>query len=183
MFKKLSVALMLVAVMVLGFASFASAAPQAAPKGQTIVEIAVGNPDFSTLVAAVSKAGLVDTLNGKGQYTVFAPTNAAFDNLAVYLLGDGKTGMDLVNALPAETLKAVVLYHVAPGERFSGDVVSSERIRTLSKGFLFPYVVKDVMGDKVYLQNPNGFADAQIIAVDIDASNGVIHVINQVLMP
>ena len=85
MFKKLSVALMLVAVMVLGFASFASAAPKAAPEGDTIVEIAVGNPNFSTLVAAVSKAGLVDTLNGKGQYTVFAPTNAAFDNLAVAL--------------------------------------------------------------------------------------------------
>ena len=183
MFKKLSVALMLVAVMVLGFASFASAAPTerttSAPKGQTIVEIAAGNPNFSTLVAAVAKAGLVDTLNGKGQYTVFAPTNAAFDNLAVALLGPGKNGMDLVNALPAETLKAVVLYHVAPGERFSGDVVSSERIRTLSKGFLFPYL----MGEDAYLQNPKGVAAAQITATDIDASNGVIHVIDQVLVP
>ena len=179
MFKKLSVALMLVAVMVLGFASFASAAPKAAPMGDTIVEITVDNENFSTLVAAVTKAGLVDTLNGKGQYTVFAPTNAAFDHLAVDKLGPGKTGMDLVNALPAETLKAVVLYHVAPGERFSGDVVSSERIRTLSKGFLFPYL----MGDDAYLQNPKGVAAAQIIAVDIDASNGVIHVINQVLVP
>jgi uncharacterized surface protein with fasciclin (FAS1) repeats len=67
MFKKLSVALMLVAVMVLGFASFASAAPKAATVGDTIVDIAAGNLNFSTLVAAVSEAGLVDTLNGKGQ--------------------------------------------------------------------------------------------------------------------
>ena len=59
--------------------------------GDTIVEIAAGNPNFSTLVAAVSKAGLVDTLNGKGQYTVFAPTNAAFDNLAVALWGPART--------------------------------------------------------------------------------------------
>ena len=179
MFKKLSVALMLVAVMVLGLASFASAAPKAKPMGETIVEIAASNDNFSTLVAAVGKAGLVDTLNGKGQYTVFAPNNAAFDNLAVAKLGPGKTGMDLVNAVPAPDLKAIVLYHVAPGERFSGDVVSSERIRTLSKGFLFPYL----MDDKAYLKNPKGVADAQITDTDIDASNGVIHVINQVLMP
>ena len=59
------------------------------------------------------------------------------------------------------------------------DVVSSERIRTLSKGFLFPYL----MGDIAYLQNPKGVAAAQIIATDIDASNGVIHVIDQVLVP
>ena len=137
------------------------------------------NPNFSTLVAAVSKAGLVDTLNGKGQYTVFAPTNAAFDNLAVALLGPGKDGMDLVEALDADFLRGVVLYHVAPGERFAADVVSSERIRTLSKGFLFPYL----MGDDAYLQNPKGVAAAQIIATDIDASNGVIHVIDQVLVP
>jgi uncharacterized surface protein with fasciclin (FAS1) repeats len=177
MFKKLSLVVMLVAVMALGFASFASAAPAAAPMGDTIVDIASGNPNFSTLVAAVDKAGLVETLDGKGQFTVFAPTNAAFDNLAGAL--GFASGMALVDALPAEFLRAVVLYHAAPGERFSGDVVSSERIRTLSKGFLFPYV----MNDMAYLQNPNGVADAQIIAVDIDASNGVIHVIDQVLVP
>ena len=175
MFKKLSVALMLVTVLVLGVTSFAAAAPM----GKTIVEIASGNPNFSTLVAAVAKAGLVDALNGKGQTTVFAPTNAAFDNLAVALLGSGKTGTDLVNTLDAETLKAVVLYHAAPGARYSYDVVSSERIRTLSKGFLFPYL----MGEDAFLKNPKGVADAQIIAVDIQASNGVIHVIDQVLIP
>ena len=63
---------------------------QGGADGYTIVEIAAGNPNFSTLVAAVGKAGLVDTLNGKGQYTVFAPTNAAFDNLAVALWDTAK---------------------------------------------------------------------------------------------
>ncbi len=175
MFKKLSVALMLITVLVFGFTSFASAAPM----GQTIVEIASGNPNFSTLVAAVAKAGLVDALNGRGQTTVFAPTNMAFDNLAKALISPTATGMDLVNALDADTLRAVVLYHAAPGARYSSDVVSSERIRTLNKSFLFPYL----MGENAFLKNPKGVADAQIIALDIQASNGVIHVIDQVLIP
>lgn len=179
MFKKLSVVLMLIAVMVIGSTGFAAAAPQASSMEPTIVGIAASNDNFSTLVAAVSKAGLVDALNGKGQYTVFAPTNMAFDNLAVALLGDGKTGMDLVNALDAETLQAVVLYHAAPGQRYAADVLGSSRIRTLSKGFLFPYV----MDGNAYLMNPKGVADAEIIATDIPASNGVIHVIDQVLIP
>lgn len=180
MFKKLSVVLMLVAVMVIGSTGFAAAAPQSSDMPPTIVGIAVSNPDFSTLVAAVSKAGLVEPLNSnRGQVTVFAPTNMAFDNLAVALLGEGKTGMDLVNALDAEILKAVVLYHVAPGKRSAEDVLSSSRIRTASKAFLFPYV----MDGKAYLMNPKGAADAQIIATDIEASNGVIHVIDQVLVP
>ncbi len=180
MFKKLSVVLMLVVAMVIGSAGFAAAAPKYDDMRPTIVGIAVSDPNFSTLVAAVSKAGLVEPLNSnRGQVTVFAPTNMAFDNLAAALLGEGKTGMDLVNALDAETLKAVVLYHVAPGKRYATDVLSSSRIRTASKAFLFPYV----MDGNAYLKNPNGVADAQIIATDIEASNGVIHVIDQVLIP
>lgn len=176
MFKRLSVAFLVVTVLVFGSFSFAAAAP-ASDGDPTIVEIALGNPDFSTLVSAVAKAGLVDALNGKGQYTVFAPTNAAFDNLAEkFGLADGAA---LVQALDAETLRAVVLYHVAPGARFSGDVLESSQIRTLSKSFLFPYVDSGM----AYLKNPKGVADAQIFAVDIKASNGVIHVIDQVLVP
>ncbi len=180
MFKRLSVVLMLVVAMVIGSAGFAAAAPKSDAMRPTIVGIAVSDPNFSTLVAAVSKAGLVEPLNSnRGQVTVFAPTNMAFDNLAGALLGEGKTGMDLVEALDAETLKAVVLYHVAPGKRYAADVLSSSRIRTASKAFLFPYV----MDGNAYLKNPNGVADAQIIATDIEASNGVIHVIDQVLIP
>ena len=122
MFKKLSVVLMLVVAMVIGSAGFAAAAPKYDDMRPTIVGIAVSDPNVSTLVAAVSKAGLVEPLNSnRGQVTVFAPTNMAFDNLAAALLGEGKTGMDLVNALDAETLKAVVLYHVAPGKRYATD--------------------------------------------------------------
>jgi transforming growth factor-beta-induced protein len=176
MFKRLSVAFLMVTVLVFGSFGFAAAAPAPA-MGPTIVDIAASNPNFSTLVSAVAKAGLVDALNGKGQQTVFAPTNAAFDNLAQ--ASGLANGAALVEALDAETLRAVVLYHVAPGERFSGDVLASSRIRTQSKGFLFPYVD----GGMAYLKNPKGVADAQIIAVDIEASNGVIHVIDQVLIP
>ena len=73
--------------------------------------------------------------------------------------------------IPVGTLRAVLLYHVAPGERFAEDVVSSSRIRTVSKGFLWPSV-----NGGVYIN------DAQVIAADIDVSNGVIHVIDQVLL-
>ena len=78
-----------------------------------------------------------------------------------------------VNDIPVGTLRAVLLYHVAPGERFAEDVVSSSRIRTVSKGFLWP----SVNGGGVYIN------DAQVIAADIDVSNGVIHVIDRVLLP
>ena len=77
----------------------------------TIAGTAVASaPEFTTLVAALSKAGLVDTFNGRDQYTVFAPTNAAFDAAAAALLGPGKTGMDLVNALPVDKLTQVLVY-------------------------------------------------------------------------
>ena len=81
-------------------------------------------------------------------------------------------GVSGVNDIPVGTLRAVLLYHVAPGERFAEDVVSSSRIRTVSKGFLWPSV-----NGGVYIN------DAQVIAADIDVSNGVIHVIDRVLLP
>jgi uncharacterized surface protein with fasciclin (FAS1) repeats len=144
--------------------------------GDSIVEIALGNDDFSTLVAAVVKADLVDTLNGNRMFTVFAPTNDAFDAAAEAVLGAGFTGPELIDALDVDTLTAILLYHVAPGERFSGDVLAAERIRTVSKGFLF------VDGTTLVGNN----SSANLIApdlIDIDAKNGVIHAIDFVLLP
>ncbi|MGE5198986.1 MAG: fasciclin domain-containing protein, partial [Rhodospirillaceae bacterium] len=82
-------------------------------------------PEFTTLVAALSKAGLVETFNGTDQYTVFAPTNQAFDDAAAALLGPGNTGTDLVNALSVEKLTQVLVYHVAQGDRRAQGVISS----------------------------------------------------------
>jgi transforming growth factor-beta-induced protein len=150
----------------------ATAGPVAARQpGPTIVQAAVAvnqqTGEFDDLIAAVVRAGLVDTLNGNRQFTVFAPTDAAFEQLFAQL------GVSSVNDIPVDTLRAVLLYHVAPGERFSGDVLSSSRIRTLEKGFITPSV-----HDGAAWVN-----DARILSADIDVSNGVIHVINKVLLP
>ena len=159
----------------LGFAALlalAVAGPAAARnQGPSIVDTAIAvnasTGEFDHLIAAVVRADLVATLDGNRQFTVFAPTDAAFEDLFVAL------GVSSVNEIPVATLRAVLLYHVAPGERFAADVVSSSRIRTVSKGFLWP----SVAGGNVYVN------DAQVIAADIDVSNGVIHVIDRVLLP
>ena len=137
----------------------------------TIVETAIAvnaqSGEFSDLIAAVQRAGLVDTLNGHRQFTVFAPTDAAFGQLFATL------GVSSVNDIPVDTLRAVLLYHVVPGRRLSGDVLSSDRIRTVSKGFLTP----SVHDGSVWIN------DARIVTADVQASNGVIHVIDKVLLP
>lgn len=150
-------------------------AARADKPGDSIVDIAASNPNFSTLVAAVSKAGLVETLDGNRMFTVFAPTNAAFDAAAEAVLGAGNSGMDLVNALDEETLTNILLYHVAPGERFSESVVSADRIRMMNKSFTF------VEGTTIVGNNSS--ADLVLDLIDIDARNGVIHVIDFVLLP
>lgn len=150
-------------------------AARADKPGDSIVDIASSNPEFSTLVAAVSKAGLVETLDGNRMFTVFAPTNTAFDEAAVAVLGPNNTGMDLVNALDEETLTNILLYHVAPGERFSGSVVNADRIRMMNKSFTFV--------DGTTIVGNNSSADLVLDLIDIDARNGVIHVIDFVLLP
>ena len=99
--------------------------------GATIVDTAIAvnaaTGEFDELISAVVRAGLVDELDGGRQLTVFAPTDAAFEDLYAAL------GVDGVDDIPVATLRAVLLHHVAPGERFSGDVVTSTRIRTLHK--------------------------------------------------
>jgi uncharacterized surface protein with fasciclin (FAS1) repeats len=129
-------------------------------------------------------AGLIPLLDGKRQFTVFAPTDAAFDSAAVAALGPGNTGTDLVNALTAETLLDILTYHVSPGDRDSTEVLGSGRIRTLNRGFVFPFVD----GNEVPFLRDNdslglGSPDAQIVVPDVFADNGVIHVIDWVLIP
>ena len=156
------------AALVLGLAAQPVAARQPGP---TIVETALAvnaaSGEFDYLIEAVVKAGLVDALNGNRQFTVFAPTDAAFEDLFAALGVDGIADIDVA------TLTAVLLYHVAPGERFSADVVASSRIRTVSKGFVVP----SVHDGGAYIN------DARIVAADIDVSNGVILVIDAVLLP
>jgi transforming growth factor-beta-induced protein len=133
----------------------------------TAIAVNAANGEFDHLIAAVVRAGLVDTLDGRRQYTVFAPTDAAFEDLFDAL------GVSDVGDIPVGTLRAVLLDHVAPGERFSGDVLASSRIRTVSKQFLHP----SIRGGTPYID------DARIVAADIDVANGVIHVIDAVLLP
>ncbi|MBL8162191.1 MAG: fasciclin domain-containing protein [Anaerolineae bacterium] len=137
----------------------------AAPAG-TIVDIAVGNPDFSTLVAAVQAAGLVETLSGEGPFTVFAPTNAAFEAL----------GADTVAAALADTelLTAILTYHVVAGKVMASDVVGLSEAVTVQGS---PITISVVDGN-VFLNDT-----IQVIVTDIEASNGVIHVIDGVLLP
>ena len=139
--------------------------------GSTIVDTAIAvngaTGEFDHLIAAVVRTGLVGTLDGRRQFTVFAPTDAAFEELFDVL------GVSGVDDIPVGTLRSVLLYHVAPGDRSSTDVLASSRIRTLSKQFLRP----SVQGGNAYIE------DARIVAADVDTSNGVIHVIDSVLLP
>ncbi|CUS06334.1 Immunogenic protein MPT70 [Candidatus Promineifilum breve] len=143
----------------------------AGTKRQNIVEIAASNPDFSTLVAAVVKADLVDALDGPKRVTVFAPTNAAFDDLAGEL--GYANGMALVDALSAEQLTPILLYHVTNGNRSANTLFPPQSVRMLS-------------GDRALTAIDNGMKtiDGQpIVATNIRASNGFIHVIGGVMLP
>jgi len=135
-------------------------------EGSTVVEIAVSNPDFSILVDAVKKAGLVDALSADGPFTVFAPTNAAFENLFSQL------GVDGVKDLSAEQLMPILTYHVVSGKVMSTDL-SNTKVSTLS-------------GDnklKVNISDGVMINESKVVAVDIEGKNGVVHVIDKVLIP
>jgi uncharacterized surface protein with fasciclin (FAS1) repeats len=167
-------ALVIVLALVLGLASFAPAVA-AAPPGDSIVDVALavnaGTGEFSILIAALQAAdpAVLATLDGNGQFTVFAPTDAAF----VALLGElGLTAEQLLGN--QELVTQVLLYHVARGRRDSGAVLGSDRIRTLQGGFLFQ--------DGGVLTDANG-RTSNIIAVDVPAANGLIHVIDTVVLP
>jgi transforming growth factor-beta-induced protein len=130
-----------------------------------IVDIAVEDGRFTTLVAALQAADLVETLQGSGPYTVFAPTDEAFS-----MLPDG-TVEALLNDIP--TLRSILLYHVVPGEVMASEVVILDSAGTASG----EDVVIKVDGNTVMIN------DARVIITDIVASNGVIHVIDKVILP
>ena len=140
-------------------------AKHATPAG-TIVDIAVGNPEFSTLVTALKAAGLVDTLNGKGPFTVFAPTNAAFAKLPA------GTVESLVKPENKAKLTAILTYHVVAGRVLAKDVFTLKSATTVQGGKVKINAKKGVMVN-----------NAKVTATDILGSNGVIHVIDTVLMP
>lgn len=132
-----------------------------------IVETAIAAGDFNTLVAAVQAAGLVDTLNGPGPFTVFAPTDAAFAKLPPGTLDT------LLQPANQDQLKDILLYHVVAGEKLASEVVSSSALET-------------VLGQNVSISMQGSDAlvnDAKIVTIDIRTSNGVIHVIDTVLLP
>lgn len=129
-----------------------------------IVDLAVANGSFTTLVAAVEAAGLVDTLKGDGPFTVFAPTDEAFAALP-----EG-TVEALLNDIPA--LTAILTYHVVPGAVMSGDLSDGMMAETVNG-----QSVTITLGDAVMVDG------ATVVMADVEASNGVIHVIDAVIMP
>ena len=132
----------------------------------TIVDIAAGNPDFSTLVAAVSAAGLVDALSGEGPFTVFAPTNEAFAKLPEGTLES------LLLPENKQVLTDILLYHVVSGSVLAADVVNLSQAETL-------------LGKNVNIKVDMGSVminEANVVATDIIADNGVIHVIDSVIL-
>ena len=144
-----------------------------------IVEIAQGDAQFSTLVAAVVKAGLAGALSGTDLFTVFAPTNAAFDSAAVSLgLANGAA---LVNALPASALASVLLYHVVAGKNLSTSLTAGDVPTLYSfEGSPAKLVVSLTGGVKL---TDAVLTQATVTRADIEASNGVIHVVNKMLVP
>jgi transforming growth factor-beta-induced protein len=135
-------------------------------RADSIVDIAVADGRFDTLVAAVEAAGLADTLAGEGPFTVFAPTDDAFATLPA------GTVESLLENIPA--LTDILLYHVVSGEVMASDVVALNSAAT-AQGSDISIEVRD---GAVFLNDT-----IQIVITDIQASNGVIHVINGVLLP
>jgi len=156
----------LTATAALGMAAVVSAcAPMGG--GDDIVSIASSNDDFSTLVAAVSAAGLVETLQGDGPFTVFAPTNAAFAALPA------GTVESLLEPENRDQLVSILTYHVVPGA-VTSDQLAGQRLN-----------VATVQGSTVHIDGTSGVQvnDSNVVTADIIASNGVIHVIDKVLLP
>ena len=152
-----------------------TAAPAAS---ESIVDIAAGNPDFSTLVELLTTAGLVDTLKGEGPFTVFAPTNAAFEALAADLKTD-MAGLSVQLTEDLELLKKVLTSHVYAGKVMAADTAAldGQEVELLS-------------GEKATISSKDGAVSltigasvANVTAADVEASNGVIHIIDKPLLP
>ncbi|WP_037293163.1 fasciclin domain-containing protein [Roseobacter sp. CCS2] len=147
--------------------AFAAACAPMMEKEPDIVDIAASNGNFNTLVAAVTAAGLVDTLKSEGPFTVFAPTDAAFAALPA------GTVDSLLLPENKDQLVAILTYHVVPGA-VTSDQLAGQRLS-----------VATVNGANVHIDGRNGVKveDSNVTTADIIASNGVIHVIDAVLLP
>ena len=154
-------------VTLITLALVANASASSHKKHMDIVDTAVSAGSFGTLVAAVKAAGLVDTLKGEGPFTVFAPTDDAFAKLPEGTL------QDLLKPENKEKLKAILTYHVVAGKVMAADVVGMTSAKTVNGQSLAIKVEgKTVMVD-----------DAKVVKTDIECSNGVIHVIDTVVLP
>jgi uncharacterized surface protein with fasciclin (FAS1) repeats len=149
----------------------AAAAPAAvkAARTPTVVDVALAvnaeSGEFSTLIAAVLAAGLADELSANGQRTVFAPTDAAFAALGL--------DADNIGELQVAALQNILLYHVAPGRRYAESVVVSSRMRMANGGFT-----------SIRLEAGEAYINgSKIVGTDVEATNGIIHVIDAVLLP
>ena len=147
-------------------AAAALAVPAFAGSSKDIVDTAVSAGSFETLVAAVQAAGLVDTLKGDGPFTVFAPTDEAFAALP-----EG-TVAELLKPENKDQLTAILTYHVVPGKVMSGDLSNNMMATT-------------VQGSDVTIMTEGGVMvqGASVVSADVEASNGVIHVIDKVILP
>jgi uncharacterized surface protein with fasciclin (FAS1) repeats len=142
-------------------------APSTQQNAQDVVALAQDTPDLSTLVTAVSTAKLVDTLQGKGPYTVFAPTNAAFEKL-----GDEQV-QSLLEPKNRDQLTKILAYHVVPGKLTAADLSDGQKLKT-------------VAGETLPVKADGGtvmVGGATVVEPDVEASNGVVHVIDGVLTP
>jgi uncharacterized surface protein with fasciclin (FAS1) repeats len=146
---------------------------------KNIIENAVNSKDHTTLVAAVKAAGLVETLQGKGPFTVFAPTNEAFAKLP---MGTVET---LLKPENLKTLQTILTYHVVSGKMNAVDIAKAIKagngkatLKTVSGGTLTAWM----KGKKLYITDENGTM-SQITIADVNQSNGVIHVIDTVVLP
>lgn len=159
--------LVLVATVMVALAGLRGAQADCGTCDKTIVENAVNIEGFKTLVAAVKAAGLVETLSGEGPFTVFAPTDEAFAKLPEGTLES------LLKPENKEKLVAILKYHVVPGKVMAKDVVTLKKAKTV-EGTEVKVTVKDgtVMVDK-----------AKVIKTDVNCKNGVIHVIDSVILP
>ncbi|TXD54339.1 MULTISPECIES: fasciclin domain-containing protein [unclassified Polaribacter] len=140
----------------------------------TIVDVAINN-NLTILATAVTRAGLATTLSEEGNYTVFAPTNAAFNKFL-----ESDTRWTTINDVPVETLKSVLLFHTLNAKVMSGSLTNTY-VNTLSTGpNAEPLSLKVQVTGGVQF---NGDAEATPVTVDVEASNGIVHVINKVMMP
>jgi len=153
---------LIAAILTLGLAAGSTAL---ALNDETIVDVAVKADGFETLVTALQAAELVDTLEGEGPFTVFAPTDEAFAQLP-----DGTLEALLEDK---EKLISILTYHVVPGRVMAADVVELDKAKTVN-------------GQEITIRVENGTVmvdDATVVSTDIEASNGVIHVIDSVILP